>query len=160
MTEAISLEIGRHRKIQNIRESAPERIRSLIVEYLWSLEGAGHTYDNLRNIISNIKEYPLIYHIESSIDVNGILDMEEEYRSHFQERLHIETVEHERYLYLMVSGGYMRTGKLYTGMTPHDPHQLSQHKAKLLYSEACEGKHEAAKREREIKGWNRTKNWL
>ncbi len=92
--------LKRHRKIQNIGESAPERIRSLIVEYLWGLEGAGHTYDNLRNIIKNIKEYPLIYHMESSIDENGILDMEDEYRSHFMERLHIERVEHEKYIYL------------------------------------------------------------
>lgn len=92
--------LKRHRKIQNISESAPERIRSLMIEYLWSLEGSGHTYDNLRNIIKNINEYPLIYHMESSIDENGILDMEDEYRSHFQERLHIETVEQEKYIYL------------------------------------------------------------
>jgi len=92
--------LKRHRKIQNIRESAPERIRSLMIEYLWNLEGAGHTYDNLRNIIKNIKEYPLIFHTESNLDENGILDMEEEYRSHFQERLHIETIEQEKYFYI------------------------------------------------------------
>ena len=92
--------LKRHRKIQHIGESAPERIRSLMIEYLWGLEGAGHTYDNLRQILKNIKEYPLIYHMESSIDENGILDMEEEYRSHFEERVHIETVEHEKYIYL------------------------------------------------------------
>jgi exodeoxyribonuclease V alpha subunit len=92
--------VKRHRKIQNIRESSPERIRSLMIEYLWSLEGAGHTYDDLRNVIKSIKEYPLIFQTESSIDENGILDMEDEYRSHCQERLHIETVEHEKYIYL------------------------------------------------------------
>jgi exodeoxyribonuclease V alpha subunit len=92
--------LKRHRKIQNVGESAPERIRSLIVEYLWSLEGTGHTYDNLRHILKSIKEYPLIYHMESSIDENGILDMEDEYRSHFTERLQIETVENEKYIYL------------------------------------------------------------
>jgi hypothetical protein len=31
------------------------------------------------------------------------------------------------------------------------------HKANLLYSEAYEDKHEAAKRERQIKGWRREK---
>ncbi|MHA1577254.1 MAG: ATP-dependent DNA helicase [Candidatus Thorarchaeota archaeon] len=92
--------LKRHRKIQNIRESDPERIRSLMIEYLWSLEGAGHTYDNLRNIIRNIKENPLIFHSEANIDENGILDLEDEYRSHLQERLHIERIEQEKYIYL------------------------------------------------------------
>jgi len=92
--------VKRHRKIQNIRESSPERIRRLIIEYLWSLEGYGHTYDNLRNIVKSIREYPLIYRTEANIDENGILDLEEEYLSHFQERLHIEPVELEKYVYL------------------------------------------------------------
>ena len=34
---------------------------------------------------------------------------------------------------------------------------MRQHKASLLYSEAYEGKYEAAKRERHIKGWRREK---
>jgi len=92
--------VKRHRKIQNIRESSPERIRSLIIEYLWSLEGYGHTYDNLRNIVKSIREYPLIYQTEANVDENGILGLEEEYLSHFQERLHIEPVELEKYVYL------------------------------------------------------------
>ncbi len=92
--------VKRHRKIQNVRESSPERIRSLIIEYLWGLEGAGHTYDNLRTIVKNISEYPLIFHTEASIDQNGILDLEDEYKSHFQERLHMEPVGEEKYVYL------------------------------------------------------------
>lgn len=92
--------VKRHRKIQNIRESSPERIRSLIIEYLWSLEAAGHTYDNLRTVVRSIKEYPLIFHTEASIDENGILDLEDEYKSHFQSRLHIEPVGEEKYVYL------------------------------------------------------------
>jgi ATP-dependent exoDNAse (exonuclease V) alpha subunit len=92
--------VKRHRKIQNIHESSPERIRSLMIEYLWGLEGHGHTYDNLQNIIRNLKEYPLIFHTEASIDGKGILDMEEEYKNHFQERLHIVISEQEKYIYL------------------------------------------------------------
>jgi len=34
---------------------------------------------------------------------------------------------------------------------------MIQHKAKLLYSEEHPDKYEAAKREREIKGWSRRK---
>jgi len=36
---------------------------------------------------------------------------------------------------------------------------MKQHKAKLLYTEKFADKHDAAKREREIKGWRREKNW-
>jgi len=36
-------------------------------------------------------------------------------------------------------------------------HRMRQHKASLLYTEAYEDKHEAAKRERQIKGWRRQK---
>jgi predicted GIY-YIG superfamily endonuclease len=34
---------------------------------------------------------------------------------------------------------------------------MKQHQAILLYSESYEDKHEAAKRERQIKGWRREK---
>jgi ATP-dependent exoDNAse (exonuclease V) alpha subunit len=92
--------VTRHRKVQNISESSPERIRGLIIEYLWYLESQGHTYDNLRNIVKSIRESPLIYKMEVKIDENGIMNLEEEYLSHFQERLHIEAVELEKYVYL------------------------------------------------------------
>jgi predicted GIY-YIG superfamily endonuclease len=39
-------------------------------------------------------------------------------------------------------------------------HRVSQHKAILLYTEVYENKHEAAKRERQIKGWRREKKLL
>ncbi len=50
-----------------------------------------------------------------------------------------------------------RGGQLYTGITTDLNHRVKQHGAKLLYSEAFEDKHEAARREREIKGWRRDK---
>lgn len=50
-----------------------------------------------------------------------------------------------------------RDGQLYTGITTDLEHRMNQHKATLLYSEAFENKHSAAKREREIKGWSRDK---
>jgi len=34
---------------------------------------------------------------------------------------------------------------------------MKQHNSELLYSEAFEDKHEAAKREQQIKGWRREK---
>lgn len=50
-----------------------------------------------------------------------------------------------------------RNGQLYTGITTDLDRRMNQHSAQLLYSEAYQGKHVAARREREIKGWRREK---
>ena len=50
-----------------------------------------------------------------------------------------------------------RNGQLYIGITTDVGHRMRQHKARLLYTEVYEDKHEAAKRERQIKGWRREK---
>jgi len=50
-----------------------------------------------------------------------------------------------------------RRGQLYTGITTDLDHRMRQHGARLLYSESYQDKHEAARREREIKGWRRQK---
>jgi putative endonuclease len=50
-----------------------------------------------------------------------------------------------------------RAGQLYTGITTDLEHRMKQHRAKLLYTEAFDDKHSAAKREKEIKGWRREK---
>ena len=51
----------------------------------------------------------------------------------------------------------LKSSQLYIGSTTDLDHRMRQHKANLLYSEAYEDKHEAAKRERQIKGWRREK---
>ena len=50
-----------------------------------------------------------------------------------------------------------RQGRLYTGITTDLRRRMRQHGAKLLYSESRRGKREAARREKEIKGWRREK---
>ena len=50
-----------------------------------------------------------------------------------------------------------KSGKLYIGITTDLDHRISQHRATLLYSEKLADKYEAAKRERQIKGWSREK---
>ena len=53
-----------------------------------------------------------------------------------------------------------KNGQLYTGITTELAYRMNQHKASLLYSEAYENKNDAAKRERQIKGWRREKKLL
>jgi putative endonuclease len=50
-----------------------------------------------------------------------------------------------------------KNGQLYTGITTDLERRMNQHKASLLYSEAYKNKNDAAKRERQIKGWRREK---
>ncbi len=50
-----------------------------------------------------------------------------------------------------------RKGQLYTGITTNVGHRMRQHKAELLYFEKFADKHDAAKREQEVKGWRRAK---
>ena len=50
-----------------------------------------------------------------------------------------------------------RRGQLYTGITKDLGHRMKQHKADLLYSEKFLDKHDATKREQEIKEWGREK---
>ncbi len=50
-----------------------------------------------------------------------------------------------------------KKGRLYTGITTNLEHRMKQHMANLLYYERFEDKHEAAKRERQIKGWRHEK---
>ena len=50
-----------------------------------------------------------------------------------------------------------RQGQLYTGITTDLGQRMKQHRAELLYVEAHQDKHAAARGEREIKGWGREK---
>ena len=43
------------------------------------------------------------------------------------------------------------------GITTDLERRMRQHAARLLYSESCTDKHQAARRERQIKGWRREK---
>ncbi|HHE73974.1 MAG TPA: GIY-YIG nuclease family protein [Desulfobacteraceae bacterium] len=50
-----------------------------------------------------------------------------------------------------------RNGTLYTGITTDLEPRMHQHGARLLYSEPYSDRFQAAKREKQIKGWRRAK---
>ena len=93
--------IKRHREIQNLREDSPERMRSVIINYLEQIKEYGHCYDSDINIIDDIKENPLIYKNDISIDDESIRSLEVDYESHFIEKLYItKPIGSRRYYYL------------------------------------------------------------
>ncbi len=52
-----------------------------------------------------------------------------------------------------------KKGRFYTGITTDLDRRMRQHQAILLYSEDYHDKYQAARREKEIKGWRRQKKW-
>jgi len=51
-----------------------------------------------------------------------------------------------------------KEGKYYTGITNHFQHRMEQHGVeRALYVENANSAKDAARREREIKGWNRVR---
>ena len=92
--------VKRHRKLQDLGEDSAERIRSVIINYLWAIGAHGHCYDHSRNILHDIKEHPLIYKTQATIDEDAILNLDSDYKSHFIEKLNIREVDEERYYYL------------------------------------------------------------
>jgi len=92
--------VKRHRELQNLNEDSPERVRSVIINYLWEIGNHGHCYDHIYNILNEIKEYPLIYKNDINLDEKAIINLDNDYKSHFVEKLYITESEGERYFYL------------------------------------------------------------
>lgn len=94
--------VERHKKLQNLTEDSPERVRSVIINYLWSLESTGHCYDTSEAVLEDLKQHPLIYKNDIRIDEEAILKLDDDYKSHFIEKLHIKEAKETNYFYLDV----------------------------------------------------------
>lgn len=92
----------RHRKIQRLKEDSPQRLRSVIINYLWQISGQGDCYSSAKETLENLYEYPLIYKSGIKLDDEAILHLEDYYKTHFLEKLFIEESKKEKYIYLKV----------------------------------------------------------
>lgn len=92
--------VKRHRNIQNLGEDSKERIRSVIINYLKEIGEQGDCYDHTYNILEAVKEHPLIYKTEAKIDEQSIHDLDNDYKSHFIEKLYMKEIGDQRYFYL------------------------------------------------------------
>lgn len=90
----------RHRKLQNLQEDSAERVRSVIINYLHHISASGHCYDNAQAVLNNLYEYPLIYKNNIKLDDEALLQLDQDYKSHFVEKLFIREIEQENYFYL------------------------------------------------------------
>lgn len=94
--------VERHRKLQNLVEDSPERVRSVVINYLKSIGNSGHCYDTVESILKDLYEHPLIYKNEINLDDEAILQLEDDYRNHFIQKLFIRETAENKYLYLQV----------------------------------------------------------
>lgn len=92
----------RHKNLQDLTEDSPERVRSVIINYLWALGESGHCYDTGQAVLIDLKNHPLIYKNDIRIDDEAILKLDQDYKSHFIEKLHIKETKEANYFYLDV----------------------------------------------------------
>ena len=94
--------VERHRQLQNLTEDSPERVRSVIINYLKLIGDNGHCYDSVDSILKDLYEHPLIYKNEIKLDDDALLNLEDDYRDHFIQKLFIKETSENKYLYLQV----------------------------------------------------------
>lgn len=94
--------IDRHRKLQGLREDSPERVRSVIINYLKRVGENGHCYDSAQEVLKDLYEHPLIYKNNIELDDEALLNLDNDYKSHFIEKLHIVETKEAKYFYLKV----------------------------------------------------------
>ena len=93
--------VQRHRAIQNLSEDCPQRIRAVIADYLTRIgRSGGHCFDHVANVLDDAEEHPLIYKNEIRIDRAAIVNLQQDYKSHFIEKLAIVPQDGTTYFYL------------------------------------------------------------
>ncbi|MBL7113034.1 MAG: AAA family ATPase [Bacteroidales bacterium] len=92
----------RHRTLQNLREDSPERVRSVIINYLWNIGASGHCYDSAQEVLKDLYEHPLIYKNNIELDDEALLNLDDDYKSHFIQKLHINETKEAKFFYLKV----------------------------------------------------------
>lgn len=114
----------RHRRLQNLAEDSPERVRSVIINYLWNIGANGHCYDSAQEVLKDLYEHPLIYKNDIKLDDEALLELDDDYKSHFIQKLHIKETKEAKYFYLDAvkkSENFLK--RLLETLTGRPPHQ-------------------------------------
>lgn len=92
----------RHRRLQSLKEDSPERIRSVIINYLWNIGIYGHCYDSAQEVLKDLYEHPLIFKNNIELDDEALLNLDDDFKSHFIQKLHINETKEAKFFYLKV----------------------------------------------------------
>ncbi len=79
-------------EIQDLEPLDPQRIRAIILEYLFDAESNGHCFVSLEDIHSFVIEHPLFYKKvqDNKLLINKEQLVSESHKDHYRHRLHIE----------------------------------------------------------------------
>jgi len=93
--------LERNERLQNLTARSPERLRAIIVGYLYYIgENQGHCYSALDRLYDYVISWPLFYKKELNIDPDELCAKSGKYHEHFKERLEIKPNQGKFYFYL------------------------------------------------------------
>lgn len=85
-------------KLQDLPIGSKERLRAIIIDYLYSIESEGDCYSSIEDLYNDIQAHPLFYKRELILNKNQLLSPE--YQQHFDRRLKIKENDGRYYFYL------------------------------------------------------------
>lgn len=93
--------VAKDRDLQKMQADSPERLRAVIIQHLYEIGNlSGDCFETDKKIIEHLKQYPLFYKSDIKIDEFALMQLDDDYRKHFIERLHIELVDNQHFYYL------------------------------------------------------------
>jgi exodeoxyribonuclease V alpha subunit len=86
--------------IQNLSPAGKERIRAIVIDFLYQRGKAGDCYANLDDVYEYIRDYPLFYKSVLNISKEKLEEMKGDFKDHFEERIRKEKNKTGTYFYL------------------------------------------------------------
>lgn len=87
-------------RLHNLSPAGKERIRALMIDYLYQRGNDGDCYVDLDEIYEYIRDYPLFYKSENNLPKEKLENMSDEFRKHLTERITIKENDSGIYFYL------------------------------------------------------------
>ncbi|MDH5686344.1 MAG: ATP-dependent RecD-like DNA helicase [Candidatus Bathyarchaeota archaeon] len=85
-------------RLQDLAPGSPERLRAVIIQYLYSVGRQGHCYSALEEVYDSILANPLFYKRELLLSKDQLLS--QSYLNHFKKKLTLAENEGVRFFYL------------------------------------------------------------
>lgn len=86
--------------IHNLNPAGKERIRALMIDYLYRRGNNGDCYVNLDEVYEYICDYPLFYKSKINISKENLKDMRSDFKKHLTQRITVKENETGIYFYL------------------------------------------------------------
>jgi exodeoxyribonuclease V alpha subunit len=92
--------LRRNPKLQNLAPSSPERLRAIIIDFLYEMGKRGDCYTTSKAIYSQVTASPLFYKSELNVSQTQLESLESRYGEHFRSKLKAVQRDENTYYYL------------------------------------------------------------